>query len=119
MADYNNNEKAAATAPVADSVNATGVMPPSTAPGAPGVPAGEHEPTTATGNVVDNEKAVPAEKKANRFDAADVSGRQLFHPSLGELPAEIDEPLFMHSIFPERTQRQRSSSARSRRHVHH
>lgn len=76
MADHNINEKGNG-APVADAVNATGVLPPSTAPGAPGVPAGEQEPTTATGQAVanghDNEKAVPAEKKVNRFDAADVS----------------------------------------------
>lgn len=64
MADH--NEKAAPI--VADSVNATGALPPSTAPGAPGVPATEREPTTATGEVVDEKVA---EKKANRFDAAD------------------------------------------------
>jgi len=68
MADHSNyNEKAGPV--VADSVNATGALPPSTAPGAPGVPAGEHEPTTATGAVVDEKVA---EKKVNRFDAADV-----------------------------------------------
>lgn len=121
MADYNNNEKAAATAPVADSVNATGVMPPSTAPGAPGVPAGEHEPTTATGNVVDNEKAVPAEKKANRFDAADVSSRPrwLFSHHWKGFPLTRDQLFMRHSIFSERTQRQRRSSACPGRHVHH
>lgn len=73
MADHSNNEKA----PVADSVNATGVLPPSTAPGAPGVPAGEQEPTTATGSPVADEKAPVNEKKVNRFDAADVSQSRL------------------------------------------
>jgi hypothetical protein len=71
MADHNINEKGAnGVAPASEQVNATGVLPPSTAPGAPGVPATEQEPTTATGEKVP--QAV-TEKKANRFDAADVS----------------------------------------------
>lgn len=70
---HNINEKAAGTAP--EQVNATGALPPSTAPGAPGVPATEQEPTTANG-----EKVPIQEKKANRFDAADVSRSSLLGP---------------------------------------
>lgn len=120
MADHN-NEKAAPV--VADSVNATGALPPSTAPGAPGVPAGEHEPTTATGAVVNEKAPVVAEKKANRFDAADVRwscvpavapalSYQLMLTQWASLRLFISHPT-------ECTQRRCWRSACPRRHVDH
>lgn len=127
------NEKAGAGPVVADSVNATGALPPSTAPGVPGVPAGEHEPTTATGAVVDEK--VP-EKKANRFDAADVrvlSCRSVSAVSLAltllahsilinfsqPTPRSLSPPCTHHTPHTERTRRLCSCSACPRRHVHH